>query len=58
MPIDLIGPRFMEDVVAVIRRTYPGPLRMAHDLTRIDLWRAIGKKWATTPPIARQGMGS
>jgi ribonuclease Z len=37
MPIDLIGPQFMEDVVADIRRTYRGPLRMAHDLMRIDL---------------------
>jgi ribonuclease Z len=37
MPADLIGPQFMEDVVADIRRTYRGPLRIAHDLMRIDL---------------------
>jgi ribonuclease Z len=37
MPIDLVGPQFMEDVVADIRRTYTGPLRIAHDLMRIDL---------------------
>jgi len=37
MPIELVGPEFMEDVVADIRRTYKGPLRMAHDLMRIDL---------------------
>ena len=28
---------FMEDVVADIRRTYRGSLRIAHDLMRIDL---------------------
>lgn len=37
MPIELVGPQFMEDVVADIRRTYKGPLRIAHDLMRIDL---------------------
>jgi ribonuclease Z len=37
MPIELVGPQFMEDVVTDIRRTYKGPLRIAHDLMRIDL---------------------
>jgi ribonuclease Z len=37
MPIELVGPEFMEDVVSDIRRIYKGPLRMAHDLMRIDL---------------------
>jgi ribonuclease Z len=37
MPIDLVGPQFMEEVVTDIRRTYKGPLRMARDLMRIDL---------------------
>lgn len=37
MPIELVGPEFMEDVVTDIRRTYKGPLRIAHDLMRIDL---------------------
>jgi len=37
MPEALIGPAFMEDVVADIRRTWKGELRIAHDLMRIDL---------------------
>ncbi len=37
MPIELVGPEFMERVVSDIRRYYDGPLRMAHDLMRIDL---------------------
>ena len=37
MPAELIGPEFMEEVVADIRRTYRGSLRIAHDLMRIDL---------------------
>ena len=37
MPIDLVGPEFMEDVVTDIRRAYKGPLRIASDLMRIDL---------------------
>jgi ribonuclease Z len=37
MPIDLVGPQFMEEVVSDIRRTYRGPLRIAHDLMRIDV---------------------
>jgi ribonuclease Z len=37
MPIELVGPEFMESVVRDIRRHYAGPLAMAHDLMRIDL---------------------
>lgn len=37
MPIELVGPDFMESVVRDIRKHYSGPLRMAHDLMRIDL---------------------
>ena len=37
MPRDLIGPGFMEDVVADIRRNYTGELRLAQDGMRIDL---------------------
>jgi ribonuclease Z len=37
MPTELMGPGFMEDVVADIRKTWKGELRIAHDLMRIDL---------------------
>jgi ribonuclease Z len=37
MPIELVGPSFMESVVKDIRAHYDGPLRLAHDLMRIDL---------------------
>jgi ribonuclease Z len=37
MPIELVGPAFMESVVRDIRRHYRGPLAIAHDLMRIDL---------------------
>jgi ribonuclease Z len=37
MPIELVGPQFMESVVRDIRAHYEGPLAMAHDLMRIDL---------------------
>lgn len=37
MPIELVGPQFMESVVRDIRAHYDGPLAMAHDLMRIDL---------------------
>lgn len=37
MPIDMVGPDFMESVVRDIRRSYTGPLQLAHDLMRIDL---------------------
>ena len=32
-----MGPHLMEDVVKDIRKNYAGPLRLAHDLMRIDL---------------------
>jgi ribonuclease Z len=37
MPIELVGPAFMDSVVRDIRQNYDGPLRLAHDLMRIDL---------------------
>jgi ribonuclease Z len=37
MPIELVGPAFMESVVRDIRKHYSGPLAMARDLMRIDL---------------------
>lgn len=37
MPIELVGPDFMESVVRDIRKHYDGPLHIAHDLMRIDL---------------------
>jgi ribonuclease Z len=37
MPVELIGPGFMEDVVAGIRERWKGELRLAHDLMRIDV---------------------
>lgn len=37
MPIERVGPEFMESVVRDIRKHYAGPLAMAHDLMRIDL---------------------
>ena len=37
MPVELIGPGFMEDVVTDIRKHWSGDLRIAHDLMRIDL---------------------
>lgn len=37
MPIELVGPDFMESVVRDIRKHYAGPLAIAHDLMRIDL---------------------
>jgi ribonuclease Z len=37
MPIDLVGPQLMDEVVADIRQTYKGPLHVARDLMRIDL---------------------
>jgi ribonuclease Z len=37
LPVELMGPHLMEDVVTDIRRNYRGPLRLAHDLMRIDL---------------------
>lgn len=37
MPIELVGPEFMESVVRDIRKHYAGPLAIARDLMRIDL---------------------
>lgn len=37
MPIELVGPEFMESVVRDIRKHYAGPLAIAHDLMRLDL---------------------
>ncbi|HVL36122.1 MAG TPA: MBL fold metallo-hydrolase [Burkholderiales bacterium] len=37
MPIELVGPAFMESVVRDIRKHYSGPLAIANDLMRIDL---------------------
>lgn len=37
MPIELVGPEFMESVVRDIRKHYARPLSIAHDLMRIDL---------------------
>ncbi len=37
MPKDIIGPHLMDEVAADIRKNYAGPLRLAHDLMRIDV---------------------
>jgi ribonuclease Z len=37
MPIELVGPEFMESVVRDIRKHYAGPLAIAYDLMRIDV---------------------
>lgn len=37
LPVDLMGPAMLDEVVSDIRKHYPGPLRLAHDLMRIDL---------------------
>jgi len=37
MPVDLMGPHLMDDVVRDIRKNYDGELLLAHDLMRIDL---------------------
>jgi ribonuclease Z len=37
MPIELMGPAMMDDVVRDIRKHYAGPLRTAHDLMRMDV---------------------
>jgi ribonuclease Z len=37
LPIDLMGPEQLDCLVRDIRASYPGPLRLAHDLMRIDL---------------------
>ena len=37
LPIDLMGPDRLDEVVRDIRKSYGGELRLAHDLMRIDL---------------------
>lgn len=37
LPTELMGPHLMDEVVKDIRKNYAGPLRLAHDLMRIDL---------------------
>jgi ribonuclease Z len=37
LPVDLMGPHQIDAFVHDIRRSYQGPLRIAHDLMRIDL---------------------
>lgn len=37
MPVKLMGPQQIDSFVTDIRSFYPGPLRIAHDLMRIDL---------------------
>jgi ribonuclease Z len=37
LPVDLMGPQQIDAFVHDIRRTYQGPLQIAHDLMRIDL---------------------
>ncbi len=37
LPVELMGPHLMDEVAADIRKNYVGPLRLAHDLMRIDL---------------------
>jgi ribonuclease Z len=37
LPVDLMGPHQIDAFVHDIRRTYQGPLQIAHDLMRIDL---------------------
>ena len=37
MPVELMGPEMMEEMIADIRKSWSGDLRMAHDLMRIDL---------------------
>lgn len=37
MPVELMGPHQIDEFVHDIRRTYRGPLQIAHDLMRVDL---------------------
>lgn len=37
MPVDLMGPHQLDIVAKDIRKHYAGPIRLAHDLMRIDL---------------------
>ena len=37
IPVEMLGPQLIDEVVEDIRIHYNGPLRIAHDLMRIDL---------------------
>jgi ribonuclease Z len=37
LPVELMGPHQIDAFVSEIRSVYRGPLRIAHDLMRIDL---------------------
>jgi ribonuclease Z len=37
LPVHLMGPHQIDVLVKDIRRTYQGPLQIAHDLLKIDL---------------------
>lgn len=37
MPIDKVGPDMLESVIDDIRENYDGPVRLSHDMMRIDL---------------------
>lgn len=37
LPVDLMGPHQLDDMIRDLRRGYKGPVRIAHDLMRIDL---------------------
>ncbi|AOS37382.1 MBL fold hydrolase [Pseudomonas brassicacearum] len=37
LPVDLMGPDLLDEVARDIRKSYSGPLSLAHDLMRIDL---------------------
>lgn len=37
LPVDLMGPHQLDRVASDIRKHYQGPLRLAHDLMRIDI---------------------
>lgn len=37
LPVDLMGPHLMEDVVRDIRKNYAGPLQLATDMLRVDV---------------------
>ena len=37
LPVELMGPHQIDAMIADLRKTYSGPVRVAHDLMRIDL---------------------
>jgi ribonuclease Z len=37
LPVELMGPEQLDNMVSDIRLSYVGPLRLAHDLMRIEL---------------------